>query len=390
MRSRLSLAFLLALPCAAKADSFTLDEFPGLPLTEQEWADLNEFALTNDAHRSPDGGIRIGSPYYVTGGSWGSVYYWDEVYLQNGFSTTMQVCFAGFGGIHDADGKFGGDWLQFELGNENNGLTVEFDTFRSDWSTLTGTTEGNDPDSQHIGIHSFPSGIDWRFSLETYSIGRYSLVNDWVEGHVYTATIGYVPTSADWGTLNVDFEGLRILSVPLRITDYTTAGKTWVGVSGYTGDAYQIQDLRSWTFESADAPELSPCESWRQQNFGSSANSGNGADDADPDHDGRVNLLEYALGFNPNAPDSHLAASWTGNGADTFLTMTVTRPTGRTDVTVAGEVADSPAGPWLGGPSIVGFTAIDNGNGTETVTIWDRTPLAAGLPQHFLRIKATP
>ena len=40
---------------------------------------------------------------------------------------------------------------------------------------------------------------------------------------------------------------------------------------------------------------------WRQQNFGSAANSGNGANDSDPDADGLTNQLEYAFGLNAAA-----------------------------------------------------------------------------------------
>lgn len=38
---------------------------------------------------------------------------------------------------------------------------------------------------------------------------------------------------------------------------------------------------------------------WREAYFGSAANSGDGADNADPDYDGVPNLLEYAFGLNP-------------------------------------------------------------------------------------------
>jgi len=40
---------------------------------------------------------------------------------------------------------------------------------------------------------------------------------------------------------------------------------------------------------------------WRQQKFGDPANSGIATDDADPDHDGLPNLMEYALNLDPNA-----------------------------------------------------------------------------------------
>jgi uncharacterized delta-60 repeat protein len=47
-----------------------------------------------------------------------------------------------------------------------------------------------------------------------------------------------------------------------------------------------------------------PITTWRQQNFGTTSNTGNAADDADPDHDGVPNLLEFATGGAPGASDA--------------------------------------------------------------------------------------
>lgn len=52
------------------------------------------------------------------------------------------------------------------------------------------------------------------------------------------------------------------------------------------------------------AAPLSAVEQWRLAHFGSSANSGDGADTADPDLDGLPNLLEYALGDDPRSAAS--------------------------------------------------------------------------------------
>ena len=44
---------------------------------------------------------------------------------------------------------------------------------------------------------------------------------------------------------------------------------------------------------------LTPLENWRQLHFGVTTNTGNAANDADPDKDGLKNLVEYAFGLNP-------------------------------------------------------------------------------------------
>lgn len=41
---------------------------------------------------------------------------------------------------------------------------------------------------------------------------------------------------------------------------------------------------------------------WRETYFGSSANDGDGADEADPDRDGVINRLEFALNLDPRKP----------------------------------------------------------------------------------------
>ncbi len=67
---------------------------------------------------------------------------------------------------------------------------------------------------------------------------------------------------------------------------------------------------------------LSPLNFWRQTHFGTAQNSGNAADSADPDHDGLINLLEYAFNTDPNVPNaSPISATVVGN----HLTLTFKR-----------------------------------------------------------------
>ncbi len=57
---------------------------------------------------------------------------------------------------------------------------------------------------------------------------------------------------------------------------------------------------------------LTAVQSWRQANFGNINNSGDAADNADPDHDGLVNLVEYAFGLNPTQAGLPILTAGTG------------------------------------------------------------------------------
>ena len=65
-------------------------------------------------------------------------------------------------------------------------------------------------------------------------------------------------------------------------------------------------------------------ESWRLANFGTVANFGNAADNADPDGDGWTNVQEYASGTDPNDRTSLLKISLLETGT---LDVTVGFPT---------------------------------------------------------------
>ncbi|MEO0055353.1 MAG: hypothetical protein RLZZ50_1300 [Verrucomicrobiota bacterium] len=72
-------------------------------------------------------------------------------------------------------------------------------------------------------------------------------------------------------------------------------------------------------------PPLTPLESWRLANFGSPANSGNAADTADPDGDGLLNLIEFALGSNPNSAASAPAPTVSTDVATSTLRLDYVR-----------------------------------------------------------------
>ena len=67
---------------------------------------------------------------------------------------------------------------------------------------------------------------------------------------------------------------------------------------------------------------FSGIETWRQTWFGTLANTGSAADDADPDTDGTTNYLEYAYGLNPTLADAIPGTQFTLNGSNIEFTYT--------------------------------------------------------------------
>ncbi len=130
---------------------------------------------------------------------------------------------------------------------------------------------------------------------------------------------------------------------------------------------------------------LSPQQSWRQANFGSTANTGSAANTADPDSDGYVNLLEYALASSPTAAASSPAIS-------TDLVLTEPDPAEHLEISFnriadplllyAVEATDSLAEPWA-----TIWTSTGAANTQGQVTVSDITPQTGSAPRRFMRLK---
>jgi hypothetical protein len=72
-------------------------------------------------------------------------------------------------------------------------------------------------------------------------------------------------------------------------------GETWhyqVVAKGFAGDGEVSASVFATTYTAA--------ENWRSENFGTTANTGNAADSADPDGDGWTNEQEFISGTDPN------------------------------------------------------------------------------------------
>lgn len=127
----------------------------------------------------------------------------------------------------------------------------------------------------------------------------------------------------------------------------------------------------------------SPLASWRQLHFGTTAEGGVAANGADPDFDGRSNLLEYALGSGPTVADTGnvAAAGFVTDGAGTHLTLTFNRIS---DPALSYTVeASNELGTWT---SI--WTSVGAQNSDGPVTVTDSATVQANA-RRFLRLRVS-
>jgi hypothetical protein len=127
---------------------------------------------------------------------------------------------------------------------------------------------------------------------------------------------------------------------------------------------------------------------WQKSNFTALelTNTGVSGDLADPDGDGLNNLTEFALGFPPKtAGTSGMATGTTNISGSNYLTLTFRRRTPALDLAYTVQNSGALGTTWTSTTTLVGSPA-SNGDGTETVTFRDNTPISLAT-QRFLRLQ---
>ena len=177
--------------------------------------------------------------------------------------------------------------------------------------------------------------------------------------------------------------------------DITTSGPikfNTIGFAKYGGAAAPaIDELRiATTWAEAVNPTSAPLTSIQSWFAGYSLptdGQGTGSLTGDNDGDGVVNLLEYAFKANPILADggnipSTIIVQDTGINYLAITFERLTSPSSGITYTpqASGDLAD-----WSGVPVQVG-TAVNNGDGTETVTFRDTVATSAN-PKRFLRVR---
>jgi regulation of enolase protein 1 (concanavalin A-like superfamily) len=218
----------------------------------------------------------------------------------------------------------------------------------------------------------------------------------------YTAAAGHV--GLGWSAVN-DATGYRIERSTVSGSSFTEIGTT-SGTDFTDTEATPDQNYfyrvraNNAVFQSAYSTEssaaaLSGIEAWRLSTFGMTGNSGNAADTADPDGDGKCNLVEYVLGSPPKMADAGNRAVMGKvvlNGQD-FLTISFARKLDTSGVSLWVEAADSLTGSWaqIDPLSAANQLSVQSGipaSGWETLTIKDVVSIQ-GRESRYLRLRVT-
>ncbi|MGV3663250.1 MAG: nidogen-like domain-containing protein [Prosthecobacter sp.] len=182
------------------------------------------------------------------------------------------------------------------------------------------------------------------------------------------------------GTPGVIYDLITFSSTTLTAADFTATGAT--GVFGMSGST-----LRFFVGQPADGGQH-----WRIKHFGLLEKSGAAADDADPDHDGLANLLEFALVQDPAASNAAAPAGKLDGGyfEFTFLRDDASEPLVALKVGVSDDLVqwtEIPVGATSSSSSggII-ITILENGPAPDAVTVQIPTD---GSTNRFSRVSAT-
>jgi hypothetical protein len=143
----------------------------------------------------------------------------------------------------------------------------------------------------------------------------------------------------------------------------------------------------AWVDEISWVPATLDFTTWRATNFTPDelADASVSGPNADPDHDGIVNLLEFALGGLPKNGGSAPvpASSYETIGSERYLTLAVTKPTGLSGFNYAIKVSPDMKNWFTGNPHTT--TLADD---ATILKVRDSTPVSTGA-KRFIRLEVT-
>ncbi len=216
------------------------------------------------------------------------------------------------------------------------------------------------------------------------------------------STVSNLPVQFSWagtaafndftpsGTNVVIPAGTNSLTLTIAATsDAVTEGIETLVLTLATNISYRVLTQNTATILLAEGG-ATPWQQWRALHFTPAelANATISSADADPDGDGRRNLLEYAHHKNPRIADG--GGGFAGRMESTNYVIRFTRRKAPTDLNYIVEVSPDFSS-WQSGGTVTQeiSPATDDGNGmTETAAFWI-LPGGASPTQKFVRLKVT-
>lgn len=197
----------------------------------------------------------------------GSFYYRKPQYVKDGFETTATVWISrnwadgfAFVVLNQYDIVLGGPGGGIGYQNIPGCVAVEFDN----WQNKTGDSEFQQ--DEEPGIHA---GVHTMGAVEENSAAPHAAYPDLASGetrnvpplfdaNIHNLKIRYL---SEVLSIYIDDMTIPVLEVPISLADVLNLqdGLAWVGFTGATGSATQIQDILSWSFavnDSALKPDL--------------------------------------------------------------------------------------------------------------------------------------
>jgi len=238
-----------------------------------------------------------------------------------------------------------------------------------------------------LDLPALPAGMDWNTSNLTVN-GTISVIG--------TQTITFEPMpaktvgDADFAPGATASSGLAVAYASSNPAVATIVGGMVhiVGAGTTTITASQAGDA-NWA-AAADAEQtltvLTKRQAWRLANFGTTENTGDAADAADPDGDQSSNFVEYALGLDPK-----VAGKASANAAidvvDGYLRVSVARNPAASDAIFVVEVSPDMVG-WQG---TEGIDVVTVENTSSSLVVRDNTPVGdTNTPRRFIRVRVEP
>jgi endonuclease G len=196
------------------------------------------------------------------------------------------------------------------------------------------------------------------------------------------ATLSYPSSSSSGAALSpIDLSGISVLQNVASGSNITFRIVNWNGGSSGTWYIYDVSNSPALDFAlQGEVTAPTPIQSWRQQWFGTAANSGAAADGAVASSDGTPNLLKYAFGLNPLVPTNSPIVADIQTG---YLRVTIPRNPNATDVSFHVQVSGDLTQPWT-----TNGVTIDQNTGT-VLQAHDNTTVSTLIGGRYIRLQVS-